>query len=549
LISHISIKDFAIIENISVDFHKGLNVMTGETGSGKSIIIEAVSLALGSRADTAFVRSGKEKALIQLVLEDEDHNETILTREIFVSGKSSCKINDELVTLSRLNHFCKSIADIHGQYDHQSLLNPDNHINLVDSFDSTAILPLKDVLNETFKRYSSIKKELHTLLKEQESAARKKDFMHYELQEIDAANLKEDEDIILSAALPILQNSERIAENLSLVYELLYSGSDSGVTDLGKAMHLLKDLAPLSPDLELYYTTISDLYYKLEDTSTDIRKFKETILFSPEEIDKTIQRLDLIDSLKRKYGGSISRILAYRLDLIHQIERIDYSDELQQKLRQDLTICEQKLTEQSQELSILRKKIALVIEQRIRLELDDLNFPDSILLIQINMKRTEYGSPFFTENGYDSIEFLIATNKGEPPKPLSKIASGGEISRIMLAFKRIIGEYDNIPTMIFDEIDSGISGATASIVGKKLASISKNHQIICITHLPQIAAVSDHHYKILKRDDGQQTFTIIQPLDQQGKILEVARLLSGLKITEHTIKNAEELIRFAHSND
>jgi len=543
LISHLSIRDFAIIDNLEIDFHDGLNILTGETGAGKSIIIEAVSLALGSRADTAFVRSGKSRALIQLVAEDRDGSETIITREISATGKSSCRINDEIVTLSHLNSFSKKLADIHGQYDHQSLLNPDHHIDLLDAYNSTEMLPLKEAVRNKHSEYAHIRKDLAELVAGQADAARRRDFMQYELQEINSAALQPNEDSELESLLTMLQNAEKIAGNLNSSYDLLYSSDNAALSSISRALHQLKELAGFGNDLQLLSENLSDLYYRLEDIASDIRKSREDVLFEPEQIDSIITRLELISNLKRKYGGSIEKIMDYREKLSRSLEQIDNADETAAELAKRLEACESDLSAISEELSAKRKLTALTIEEKIDIELAELHFRDAALQIRFSSISDDAGQKAFSDNGIDRVEFLIVTNKGESPKPLAKIASGGEISRIMLAFKRIIGDFDEIPTMIFDEIDTGISGFTASVVGRKLADIAKKHQVICITHLPQIAAIGDHNFRILKKTESDRTHTVVEPLSDDEKTIEIARMLAGMDITEHSIKNAEDLIR------
>lgn len=539
MISHISIKDFAIIEKIDIDFHPGLNIITGETGAGKSIIIEAVSLALGSRADTAFVRTGKEKAVIQLVA-DIENEEVIITREVSANGKSICKVNDEIVSLAQLNKLCKKIADIHGQYDHQSLLNPDNHINFIDLYNNNLISPVKIEVSDVFAQYTNTKNELSTLLTNQADAERKRDFMKFELQEIANTNPYPGEDDELNQKLIILQNSERIFNNLSKAYEILYGNSPSTTEDLGKSYHLMQEVSSYSDDLKSFEEALSDSYFKLEDIAKEIRIYKDNISFSPELLEETVNRLNILENLKRKYGGSIEKIIDYKNKIINELDKIENIDQRREELTENLSNFEKQLLLTSQKLSELRKQSAAVIEQKINEELEELNFKNAKFIISFTELKES-----FTINGIDKVEFLIITNKGETAKPLVKIGSGGEISRIMLALKRIIGEFDSIPTMIFDEIDSGISGITASIVGKKLLEISKGHQIICITHLPQIAAFGDHHYKIDKETVDDSTITTVIPLSHNEKIQEIARLLGGINITDTTIKSAEELIRLS----
>lgn len=542
MISHIRIKDFAIIDNVELDFHSGLNILTGETGAGKSIIIEAVSLALGSRADTAFIRSGKEKAVVQMVA-DLDEEEYVITRELSSGGKNICRINDEIVSLAQLSKLCKRIADVHGQYDHQSLLNPDNHLKLIDTYHSREITPVREHVSELFRTYSEIKQELSSLLSSQADAERNRDFMRYELSEITGANPYVGEDEELSQKMNLLQNSEKIYQNLSGIYEMLYDASPSASDEIGKSLHKLQEISGFSDAISGFHDILSDIYYKIEDVTTEIRKFRDGISFSPELLEETVNRLNILDNLKRKYGGSIDKVLEYQDAITLKLEKIDNIDAVRDKLTRELAENEMKLSAASLELTTLRKKAARDIQSRINEELKELNFKDTCFTVCFY--NTENGKTAFSAEGTDKVEFLITTNKGESPKPLVKIASGGEISRIMLAFKQIIGDFDLIPTMIFDEIDSGISGITASIVGKKLFEISRRHQIICITHLPQIAAFGDHHYKIDKETKNGITNTTVVPLGHHDKVNEIARLLGGINITDTTLKSAEELLRLS----
>ncbi|MDD4122404.1 MAG: DNA repair protein RecN [Eubacteriales bacterium] len=542
MISHIRIKDFALIDTVELDFYEGLNIITGETGAGKSIIIEAVSLALGSRADTAFIRSGKDKAVIQMVadLNGEDY---IITRDLSTNGKNVCRINDEIVSLAQLNKLCRRLADVHGQYDHQSLLNPDNHMTLIDSYNSSAVSPVKDNVSYLYRKYSNIKQELSLLLANEADSERKRDFMSFELTEINQAKLYLDEDEELSQRMNILQNSEKIYQNLSNVYAIICEASPSVSDGIGKSLHALQEISTFSNDISRFSEIMSDVFYKIDDLTSEIRKYTETVSFSPELLDETIQRINTLDTLKRKYGGSIKSILEYKDKITIELEKIENIDSIRDKLTQELKLAETELAEECKKLTSLRKSTSKEIEERVNEELKELNFKDtefSVLFYEEN-----YKSPCYSADGIDRIEFMITTNKGELPKPLVKIASGGEISRIMLAFKNIISDYDFIPTMIFDEIDVGISGITASIVGKKLLDISKNHQVICITHLPQIAAFGDCHYKIDKQSVNGATHTTVNPLKHEEKINEIARLIGGVNVTDITIKSAEELINLS----
>ncbi len=543
MITHIRIKDFAIIDTVELDFHEGLNIITGETGAGKSIVIEAISLALGSRADTAYIRNGKDKAVVQMIAEFENE-EYIITRELSSNGKNVCRINDEIVPLTKLNKLCKKIADIHGQYDHQSLLNPDFHLELIDLCYEKQLAETKNAVSDLYHQYSSLKHELSSLLSSQEETERKRDFMSFEFSEIQKANPIPKEDEELEKKLNLLQNSERIYQNLSTVYGMIFGESPSANDLIGKSLHLVEEISQCSSEIEHFHQEFSEVYYRLEDLAIEIRHFKDSISFSPDLLEETISRLNVLDGLKRKYGGSLDSVFEYMEKISSDLDRIENIDSIKEKLSRDLSACEENLLKESKTLTELRKKAAFEIEVKMNTQLKELNFKDAIFQVYF----CESDTPSFSENGLDRIEFLITTNKGERPKPLVKVASGGEISRIMLAFKQIIGDFDTIPTMIFDEIDVGISGITASIVGKKLLDISKKHQIICITHLPQIAAFGDYHYKIDKETKEDQTHTTVLPLDEKEQIREVARLLGGINITDTTLKSAKELIELSKSS-
>lgn len=535
MIRHISIKDFAIIENTSIDFHDGLNMITGETGAGKSILIEAVSLALGSRADTAFVRSGKEKARIQMIADHEDQ-EYIITREILSSGKSVCKVNDEIVTLGHLKTLCKKFADIHGQYDHQSLLNPDYHIKLVDLYQKEIISEAKEQVSRLYEDYSSLKKKLQDLLSQADKDKREQDFMAFELQELQAANLQVGEDTDLEEEITLLQNSEKIYENLAGAYHIGSENEASTLTSLKRLSDLLSETADYSSELEELSRRASEAYYELEDICSSIRDCRDKVVFSPETLDGYIARMETIRKLKTKHGKTIEELLEYQEELEERLSHIENMDSLKENLENQLQKQRKALHTACDKLSNARKKSAAELETLITAELAQLNFNDAVF--SIAFKKADS----FTADGTDIVEFLISTNRGEFLKPLSKIASGGEMSRIMLAFKKIVGDYDEIPTMIFDEIDSGISGIAASVVGHKLAEIAENHQIICITHLPQIAAFGRHNYKIEKSSDETMTYTTVAALSRHEKVQEIARLLGGVNITDTTLKSAQELI-------
>lgn len=535
MIKHISIRNFAIIEKTDIDFHDGLNIITGETGAGKSIMIEAVSLALGSRADTAFVRSGREKATIQMIA-DYKGTEYIITREISATGRNLCKVNDEIVTLGHLSMLCKKIADIHGQYDHQSLLNPEYHIRLVDLYKKDIINPAKEEVAALYENYASLRNELKALVTQANKDRREKDFMEYEFRELEAAQLRVGEDDELEDEISLLQNSEKIYDNLSNAYMISCDDEYSVQTALKKVSDLLAETGEFSQELSELSSRMSELYYEFEDACHSIRDCRDRTVFSPEDLDTAIARIEVLNKLKNKHGRSIAELIEYRDELGEKLSRIENSSDIKEKLESKLLECRKALISACNRLSEARKASAAELETKITSELQQLNFNDADFHISFSTADS------FSAAGTDIVEFMITTNKGESLKPLSKIASGGEMSRIMLAFKKIIGDYDEIPTMIFDEIDSGISGIAASIVGRKLKEIAQNHQIICITHLPQIAAFGEHNYRIEKKSDDKMTFTTVTPLSQEGKTDEIARLLGGANITDTTLQSARELI-------
>lgn len=535
MIDHISIKNFAIIENSEVSFEDGLNIITGETGSGKSIAVEAVSLALGARADTSTIRTGTDKAVVEL-LGSLDGEEIVIRREVSSSGKNICKLNGQLVTLAQLNAVCHRLADIHGQYDNQSLLNPDYHIDLLDMYKSTETADKKSSVSESFHAYQDARHALSTLLAQEKENARKKDFYEFEIAEINAASLKPGEDEELENRIYLLQNSEKIFENIEKSYGILSEQSPSVIDSLATSMRALSEIESYSEDLKEASGELSDIYYRLSDLASSLRGIRESITFSPTELDNAITRMNTIDSLKKKYGQTIPEILEYRDNIASQLSIIENFDEEKARLEKKLKESKHLYIEACKKLTEARKAVAKELEEKITKELADLNFANAKLEIAITPLQQA------TENGLDNVEILISTNLGEPLKPLAKIASGGEMSRIMLAFKNVISSCDKIPTLIFDEIDSGISGITASIVGRKLKEISKSHQVICITHLPQIAACADASYRIYKEVTDGKTFTTIQSLTEDEKVAEIARLLGGATITETTLASARELI-------
>jgi len=535
MISHIDIKDFAVIKDLSLDLDDGLNIITGETGAGKSVIIEAISMVLGARADTDYIRTGCDKAYISMLI-DSNGEQYSIKREIS-QNKSISRVNGEMVSLAELSNLCKGLVDIHGQYDHQSLLDSDNHINVLDLYGGEELSKAKEDTANAYKAYAERSTKLMNLRKKLSDSERQKDFLKFEVSEISAANLSIGEDTELEEKIKLMENAENIFEAISNAQESLFSDG-GGLSSLSSAKDSLSSIEELSSDYEDVSKVITDAYYAVDDISSTLRRLKESVSFSQEELDEAIERLDLIKSLKKKYGGTIEKVLAYGLEAEKNLNSIENAGEEMASLEKEIATLKKLYDEASSMLTGIRKKVAKAISEKINVELSELNFKNANFDVC-------FGNTIPKENGVDSVEFMISANKGEELKPLAKVASGGELSRIMLALKRIVGDLDGIETMIFDEIDTGISGATAGIVGNKLKTISKGHQIVCITHLPQIAALGDHHYKIEKTSDEISTETTVVPLRTEERIEEIARLLSGTTITDSARSQARELLGMA----
>jgi DNA repair protein RecN (Recombination protein N) len=540
MIHYIGIRDFAIIKNISVEFGPGLSIITGETGSGKSIVVTAISLALGSRADSSYIRHGKEKAFVELA-GDIGGKEIVISREISSKGKNICRLNGNLVTVSELAYACRKLCDIHGQYDNQSLLDPSSHLKIIDEFGGADLAQIK---SEYLSLYTTHLKALDDLIRKGKDNSRKHDFYLYEIHEIDAASLTPGEDEALQNRLSILKNSEKIFEAAKSAYASL-AGPSGSHDILGEALPSIEELGTYSLSFNELYAEAEDIYYRMEEVVNTLRDTFESMTFSPDELDRTMERLSEIDLLKKKYGGnenSITAILSYRDQIASDLDKIENYDIEKKKLSERENKSRLALAKKAAELTSLRKISAHKLSDEVMRELRELDFQNA----QFDVSFTDLED--FTPEGKDACHFLISMNMGEPLKPLEKTASGGEISRIMLAIKNITASYDEIETMIFDEIDQGISGRTASIVGKKLQEIAKASQIICITHLPQIAAFADNAYKIYKESDGDETSTNIVKLCDNERIDELARLLGGDTISPAARRNAEDLLKLASMN-
>ncbi len=535
MIDHISIRNFAIIENTEIDLKDGLNVITGETGAGKSIVIEAVSLALGARADSSFIRHGEEKAIVELAA-DVGGEDFVISREVSLAGKNVCRINGRLATLAEVQELAHKIADIHGQYDNQLLLDPAHHLELVDEYRPAQIRPALSDFSTAYDNYKSIRSEYDELIKTATENKRKKDFYAFEIKEINKISPKPGEDKELEDRISILENSESIYNALNSSKSMLDS-EDSGILSmLGTVQESISGVSRYSEQLRKLSDDLRDACFSLQNSADEMRSICEMTDFSPVELDKAISRLEEINDLKRKYGESIEDVLAYRDKIADELDTIENFDDRKRALETSLEAAKKELMARAAVLTEVRKESAALLGSAILAELRDLNFNESSLKIEIRKASA------ITRTGADEAEILMSANRGEPLKPLAKIASGGEISRIMLAIKNVTGSHFDVPTMIFDEIDAGISGITASVVARKLRSIAHDHQIICITHLPQIAAAGTSNYRIYKESDETSTYTHVETLSPDDKITEIARLLGGETITDTTLASASELI-------
>lgn len=539
MLDRIEINNFATIEHLSFDLGAGFNVVTGETGAGKSVLITAVNTVLGGRADTSMVRTGTDRAFIQLA-GTKDGEDVIISREILAGGKSISKLNGEMVTLGQIRNFCSDWVDIHGQYDNQQILDPDNHIHITDSFHSESLSPELEKLRSCYDDYKAAQKEYDDLLKAEANAAQQQDYYRFEYKYIDELNLYAGEDEELRDRLEMMKNSSKIFQSVRTAYDLLqgtgFEGGPSVLDDLNRAASELSDIGSYSEQIASMASGTYDAYYALDDIASSLRDLLSSLNFSEQDMDDVSSRLAVIEDAKRKYRKSVEEILEFRDELRGRLEMIQNFDSEKSRLAEAAHKKYTLLEDQAEHVSELRHIIASRLESALIKELKDLEFANSEFKIEIS--RLDDIGPL----GFDKVEFLISTNPGDPLMPLTKIASGGEISRIMLAFKHIIGETDRVETMIFDEIDTGISGHTALVVGKKLAEIAGHRQIISVTHLPQIAAYGNDNYLISKSVASDKSYTQVEHLDPDSKVRMIAALFSGSSDSENALQAARDLI-------
>ena len=537
MITNLHIKNIGIIEDLNIDFNKGLNVLTGETGAGKTLIIDSLQIISGGRFSKEMIRRGENNSFVELCMyvpnspKAEDGN-TIVSREINTNGKNMCKINGRMVTVNELKEFMAEFIEIHGQNDTQGLLNSKKHLNYLDGFSGEKLVKLKNRYQELYLEYIRIQKELKANFGDDKERQRKIDLLQYQIKEIEEADLKENEEEELEEQRNIIANSAKISENLQKANSLI---EDGGIDNISMAIRALEKIEDIDKKYQETSTNLKNLYYELQEVARDINGYKDDTYFDENERNEIEERLDLIRLLKRKYGNTIKEILEYREKIEQELDKIENAEEYNNKLKTQIKEIETEMTEKAQEMHEIRKLAGSKLSLEINNELQELEMKNA--KISVNVKYVE--NEFFT-TGKDIVKFYIATNVGEEEKELSKIASGGEMSRIMLAIKKVLAEYDNISILVFDEIDTGISGKAANSVGNKLKSIAGNHQVLCISHLPNIVAQADYNYFISKNVIEDRTKTQIKLLKENEVIEEIARISSG-EINEVTMQYATEL--------
>ncbi len=538
MISTLHIKNIGIIEDLTVDLNTGFNVLTGETGAGKTLIIDSLNLACGGRFSKEIVRRGENFCLVELNIylpqnENSIDGNIIISREIFLNGRNTCKINGRLVTVNELKEFMSKIIDIHGQNDNQTIMSKQEHINYLDNFIGKDLLNEKYEYQKLYNRYNEIKKELKENYGDEKEKQRKLDLLKYQLNEIEQANLKENEEDELNNERKKIMNSEKIYTCLTEVDSNL---SESVIDGINLSIRALEKIEDIDDEYKNKLTDLKNIYYDVQELTRDISDLNSDVSFDESKRNEIEERLDCIYDLKRKYGNSISEIIEYKEQIEKDIYTIENLEEHNNKLKKELEDLTTKMSEKCSVLNKMRSKYSKVLNEKINKELKDLEMKNASF--HVDIKYDESGN--FNQNGLDDIEFLIATNVGDEAKPLIKIASGGEISRIMLAIKTVLADTDEVPILIFDEIDTGISGKAAKSVGEKIKIISQKHQVLCITHQANIAAKGDSNYFISKKVENEKTYTNIKLLNETEVIEEIARISSG-DITKNALEHAREM--------
>ena len=544
MLFHLSVRNLALIDSAEVEFEEGLNILTGETGAGKSVIIGSVNAALGGKTSKDMIRQGCDYAYVELVFSvtDEKKRRELAAREVcpdadgnliiskkILPSRSISRINDETVTAARLREITGILIDIHGQHEHQSLLYHAKHLEILDEYGKSRIAKLKEQTAEAYQEYAAVKKKLEYYQSGREQLLRETDFLRFEIEEIENAGLKPGEEEELESAYRRFSNSRRIVESLSEAYQAVNGDA------VARALLAVEKAAEYDEGISGIRDQLYDVDALMSDLNREISSYMEEMTFDEAAFRETEERLDLIRGLENKYGDTIEKVLDSLDKKREKLEELEHFDLRREETERRFAQLEERLETLCGELSEIRRETAQTLTERMREGLSDLNF----LNVEFTMEFRRLSH--YTAGGFDEAEFLISTNPGEPPRPLGAVASGGELSRIMLAIKAVLAETDDIPTLIFDEIDTGISGRTAQMVSEKLSLIAGSHQVICITHLPQIAAMADSHYEIRKTAKENRTVTQIKRLSEEQMTDELARLLGGAEITEAVRQNAREM--------
>lgn len=557
MLSELAIKNFAIIDELTISFEKGLTVLTGETGAGKSIIIDAIHLLVGGRGSSEFVRHGEAKAeieglfliddinhrcikkLTELGIEIEDRM-VVLRRDISNKGKSVCRVNGKLVTISTLREIGGTLVDIHGQHEHQQLMDESFHLSLLDEFGGEKIK--KSLLEYTalYTTYENLMKKLAKLTENEQQTVHRLDLLKFQYDEIENAQLQLNEDEQLTKERNELNNFERIFEALQTCYNAL-QGEQRGLDWIGLAMSHLENISQLSDDYKEMLEAVSNSFYIIEDVSHTVRSQLEELAYNPERLNEIESRLTVINQLKRKYGQTIESILEYSATIEEEIEMLENRESHIDQLEKKIVSVKKDLQLEANQLTDLRKQCSEKLTKAIHAELKELYMEKTIFNVHFQQEKQR-----FTRTGVDQVEFYLSTNPGEPLKPLSKIASGGELSRIMLALKNIFSKHQGVTSIIFDEVDTGVSGRVAQAIAEKIYQVSSHSQVFCISHLPQVAAMADTHLFIAKKVEDKRTFTTVTTLNHHEKITEIGRMISGVEITNVTTEHAKELLQLAH---
>lgn len=558
MLLQLNITNFALIENLSISFDKGFNVLSGETGAGKSILIDAINYVLGGKFNKDLIRTGEDRTYVEAVfsIENEKTIETlkeleidyedivIISRETFQSGKSIAKVNGKSLILSNIKQISSNLLDIHGQHENQNLLEPSNHIYYLDYFCGNKINPILNSYKEEFDKINEINSKIVELQGKDGEREKQIDFLKYQIEELNKMHLKINEDTELEEQFLILSNSEKIKNVLTSSYETLYKGKEDNSSiydELGMILKNLRTIEKYSDKISKIANSIEEVYYSIEQNVSDIRNINDSIFYDEVELENINSRIFQISNMKKKYGKEIKDILEYKGRIEVQYDELINSNEIIEKLIKDKEIFLNNLKAKVEIIRKIRIDIAIELESRVKKELNYIGLEKSVFKIEISDLEN------YNENGGDKVQFCISTNPGEPLKPLEKVVSGGELSRIMLALKTVFIDKDKIPSVIFDEIDTGISGRIAQSVGEKMYLLSNTHQVFCVTHLPQIACMSDGHYLISKESNDGKTYTHVLMMNNEQKQYEVARMIGGTEVTKLTLAHAEELVSIANN--